>query len=1225
MTAEPERPSSQTLESWWATQRVGRPGRAREQALDAARSDSPNAHIHFFDATCAALVAGEPRAAERLLGECEAAAPSDETWPRRIAACRAWAWTVDRLWYPGDVAAEIASAEGMPKFPRSQPGDEETQILERVTNGLHSFLSLRWKVEWEVRRKPEKALAAVRKEGERLGPSPPPLARLEVAHLLDRAGKLDEATAMLADIRKQLENGFASDIQDRVGLACTFLVEGDWYATPGSSPEALGFDLAITDAPSPFLDRRDLPRAAAAYDQAAAHLAGVEEPRVQGALALRRAALAWLSRDYAAQQVFLETAATDFAAAGDVAPQWLATVHRLLAQVALGQVAATRLAAGTGFDLEPRGQIAALVHWGMHDGSSSWTTGLGRLLQRAAASWGERGDYARAELAYEMAVPLVPASGAEVPATVLLELAALDRSNGCGIRALTRTRAAVATLPPVTNAARDLLSLLGLYRNLNALGSVLTGELTAGATAAGVQVAALEWAVERTRELLALPGVPAGRGRHARRAWWWLTRALRPPLSLLQLASMYMVVGLTDTIRESVSFAEASVAFERGRQLAAVGASAGAEGRYDAALAKIRSSRDSRPMEVIFLADLDRFEEARTRLRELLPQQGLSVELLAIAAVRAQDYETALRLFGREPKDGTAWFDLADHAEAALGAGDIKLAVSLTDRAVRDFEERLGRLQRDSDRVAASDDAELASLYLVSARAQLARAEQLDGEAADSDAAATARSLAFGFSDRARAFALAALLADASDDTDDERLILAWRQATSECQAAYDRLYRAYVTAADDEEVDERVAGVASAENRLVQVEASLERTTATTRRRATHAKPTTLEDVQGVLPANAALVEYELAGRELLVWAITSESAFATTSRHRQGTVARLAMAVQRSCANGDPGPEATELAEILLAPVASVVDTCDRLVIVPYGPLHGLPFQVLPHHGRTLGETHVISYLPAAALLLGATVDAPPIEARALVVGDPAFDAAGHPSLSRLPGAAVEATAVAKTHGVRPLIGSDAGEDAIRSGLADANLVHLAAHGRLDPIAPSDSSIVLAGRDELTVSDLVGLQIDAELAVLSACDSGRGAASLGGDVVGLARGLIAAGARRSVVSLWPVDDAPACATMSLFHEHLAGGVPAAQALHAAQQAVRGMSGDDIAARYVELGGDPGETATTRRRGAPSADPAPTLPLDPEFVDNLADDEPVDVLSGELARVWAPFVVIGV
>jgi CHAT domain-containing protein len=228
-------------------------------------------------------------------------------------------------------------------------------------------------------------------------------------------------------------------------------------------------------------------------------------------------------------------------------------------------------------------------------------------------------------------------------------------------------------------------------------------------------------------------------------------------------------------------------------------------------------------------------------------------------------------------------------------------------------------------------------------------------------------------------------------------------------------------------------------------------------------------------------------------------------------------------------------------------------------------------------------------------------------------------------LPGAAIEAEAVAGTHRVPPLIGPDAAEPTIRRELARCDLVHLAAHGRLDPIAPSNSSIVLAGRDELTVSDLVGLRIDSELAVLSACDSGRGAASLGGDVVGLARGLIAAGARRSVVSLWPVDDAPACVTMTLFHKRLSQEVPVAAALHAAQNDIRAMSGSEISARYIELGGEANATASTRRRGAPSAQGAPELPLDPEFVDDLADADPVDSLSGQLARVWAPFIVIGV
>jgi CHAT domain-containing protein len=309
----------------------------------------------------------------------------------------------------------------------------------------------------------------------------------------------------------------------------------------------------------------------------------------------------------------------------------------------------------------------------------------------------------------------------------------------------------------------------------------------------------------------------------------------------------------------------------------------------------------------------------------------------------------------------------------------------------------------------------------------------------------------------------------------------------------------------------------------------------------------------------------------------------------------------------------------------MASVADACERLIVVPYGRLHGLPFHVLPFGGRPLGETHVVSYLPAATLLRRAAIDEPLHGARALVVGDPAFDGALHPSLSRLPGAEVEARAVAQTTRVRPLIGADAAEPTIRDDLGRCDLVHLAAHGRLDPIAPSDSSIVLAGRDELTVSDLVGLRIDSQLVVLSACDSGRGAATLGGDVVGLARGLLAAGARRSIVSLWPVDDAPACATMSLFHQHVAEGTPVATALHAAQRAVRTMTGTEIARRYVDLGGDASETASSRRRGASPADGGSALPLDPEFVDDLTDAQPIDELSGQLARVWAPFVAIGV
>lgn len=191
---------------------------------------------------------------------------------------------------------------------------------------------------------------------------------------------------------------------------------------------------------------------------------------------------------------------------------------------------------------------------------------------------------------------------------------------------------------------------------------------------------------------------------------------------------------------------------------------------------------------------------------------------------------------------------------------------------------------------------------------------------------------------------------------------------------------------------------------------------------------------------------------------------------------------------------------------------------------------------------------------------------------------------------------------------------------------MVHLAAHGYLDEIAPNSSAIVLAGSNRLTVGDLVGLRVDAGLAVLSACDTGQGAAMLGGDVVGLVRGLLAAGVRRSVVSLWPVDDAVACVTMVGFHEELVKGEPPAAALASAQRRVRGMTGAQIAARYRDLGGEINPGGRSVRRGATVAKgPALAIPLDPEFID--ADDpssDTADVLDGRLACAWAPFVLVG-
>ena len=499
--------------SLFAEERVGRPGPARKDALAAAEADRANAHVHLLDAAYAALVAGEARAADRLLAaECEAAAPpSNETTAERLRPHGRGRGQSTGGWYPGDLTAEIMTYD-MPTFPGKRQGDPETCLVEAVAESAHFLRVSRTRIE-QLRRQPDDALAAVdqwRTSGRRLETE---LERFEgsvrslflsLAHadLLRRAGNGEDAGAALDQVRERYRQAGPSGV---AGWACTFLVEGDWYATPGSSPEALGFDLANWGSPSPRASQRDLARAASAYDRAAELLAGVDEPRALGALAVRRGALAWLSGDHAGHRERSAEAADAFGAAGDAAALRLARAQALLADVALGRVAATRRDAGTGLrpgaagpDRGPSALGSGRRERRLDDRARAALPAGGRVL-------GCGGDYERAAVAYELAIPLVPASGAESPERVVLALAALDRDNGFDVRALTRSRSAVAALRDVENALEQPLE---WARCIVCLQDLILGQVGATSTAGGMSVAALDWATEGLRQLLALPGVP---------------------------------------------------------------------------------------------------------------------------------------------------------------------------------------------------------------------------------------------------------------------------------------------------------------------------------------------------------------------------------------------------------------------------------------------------------------------------------------------------------------------------------------------------------------------------------------------------------------------------------------------------------------------------------------------------------------------------------------------
>lgn len=131
-----------------------------------------------------------------------------------------------------------------------------------------------------------------------------------------------------------------------------------------------------------------------------------------------------------------------------------------------------------------------------------------------------------------------------------------------------------------------------------------------------------------------------------------------------------------------------------------------------------------------------------------------------------------------------------------------------------------------------------------------------------------------------------------------------------------------------------------------------------------------------------------------------------------------------------------------------------------------------------------------------------------------------------------------------ITPLIGEQATEARIKQQLPSAQLIHLATHGLLDYGDPSaygsldfPGAIALApseGEDGLlTSAEIREMDLQADLAVLSACDTGRGRIRSDG-VVGLSRSLITAGAPSVIVSLWAAPDAPTAELMTEFYRQL-------------------------------------------------------------------------------------------
>ena len=211
----------------------------------------------------------------------------------------------------------------------------------------------------------------------------------------------------------------------------------------------------------------------------------------------------------------------------------------------------------------------------------------------------------------------------------------------------------------------------------------------------------------------------------------------------------------------------------------------------------------------------------------------------------------------------------------------------------------------------------------------------------------------------------------------------------------------------------------------------------------------------------------------------------------------------------------------------------------------------------------------LLAPALLLGAPVALAQVTSPATTLATmPDTSSLGEAfALQPLPGAESEARWVARRLGGRPLIGPAATESAARTALPSAKVIHLATHGyAYSTEARTRWSFVALAKDStddgfLTVGELLDdpiLRLQAELVVLSACQSGLGDLTQAEGTVGFQRAFLARGAKSVLVSQWNVSDSATALLMQGFYTHWLADPDRpskAEALRRAQLALRSDS----------------------------------------------------------------------
>ncbi len=378
--------------------------------------------------------------------------------------------------------------------------------------------------------------------------------------------------------------------------------------------------------------------------------------------------------------------------------------------------------------------------------------------------------------------------------------------------------------------------------------------------------------------------------------------------------------------------------------------------------------------------------------------------------------------------------------------------------------------------------------------------------------------------------------------------------------------------------------------------------------------EPLTLKEVQERLDPETTMLEYFVSGDNVWLWVVEKDRVeFVSTTVARKDLVTKVTELRDTIYQFGEKDRFSALSQELynLLIQLALPHIKGKELIIVPHDVLHYLPFQaLLDPDGHYLIEKYPLYYLSSASLLkfttekrkaLGSLTTTLSQLGKVLALGNPDL---GDPKMN-LQYAESEAQEIQKLYPqATVLLEKEATKAKAEEISPTDDIVHFATHAQLNENDPLSSAILLAkgGKEDgrLEAREIFGMNLKANLVVLSGCETALGKLSTGDELVGLTRAFIYAGTPSVVASLWNVDDGSTAVLMASFYKNLKT-MSKAEALRQAQlELIRGQGRSDLLAKRGVGGiGKLGETPASQ-----SSSENTVSTSDPYF--------------------WAPFILVG-